>query len=303
MRRFPGRMVRLVRGIREQKSARGRRNGVQTRKRIVVAARFCKPSAMSEKRDVHFPTTHWTLMARMRSGDASEARRALDDMLAQYRYTLYAFIRRRGLSHHDAEDALQDFLVRLLNAQSLLAADAKRGRLRGFLSVALGHFLSNWKRGEARREKLMQELPGTRCESEEERYAKEQFTTEDTAEQIFERKWGHALMSRVMEQLKKKCEENGKGALFAVLRPVLVSGGSLRGHDAAALAARLGMNEGALRVALLRHLRDYRKVLEEEVAQTVEDPKEIPEEIAHLIAIFSSGPGKSDASRGAAMCE
>ena len=258
---------------------------------------------MSQKRNVPFPTTQWTLMARLRSGDAGEARRALEDILAQYRYPLYAFIRRRGLSHHDAEDALQDFLVRLLNAESLLAADAKRGRLRGFLSVALGHFLSNWKRDEVRRGRLAQELPGMPGESEEARYAREQFSTDETPEQIFERKWGHALMAHVMEQLKKRCETRGKGALFAALRPVLISGGSLRGHDAEAIAASLGINEGALRVALLRHLRDYRKVLEEEVAQTVEDPKDVVDEIAHLMAIFSAGPGKSDAARGAALCE
>ena len=84
---------------------------------------------------------------------------------------------------------------------------------------------------------------------------------------------------------------------------MLISGGSLRGHDAEAIAASLGINEGALRVALLRHLRDYRKVLEEEVAQTVEDPKDVVDEIAHLMAIFSAGPGKSDAARGPALCE
>ena len=258
---------------------------------------------MSEERNVHFPKTQWTLMARLRSDDPGEARRALDDLLAQYRYTLYAFIRRRGLSHHDAEDVLHDFLLRLLNIQGLHTVDAKRGRLRGFLSAALGHFLSNWKRGEARRGRIAQELPGDPTESEEERYAKEQFCTDETPEQIFERKWGHALMSRVMEELKKKCEARGRGALFAALLPVLISGGSLRGHDAEAMAASLGMSEGALRVALLRHLRDYRTVLEEEVAQTVEDPKEVGDEISHLMAIFSTGRGKADATRGAALCE
>jgi len=257
---------------------------------------------MSKKRDVHFPTTHWTLMARLRSGDVGEARRALDEMLAQYRYTLYAFIRRRGLSHHDAEDALHDFLVRLLNSESLLAVDAKRGRLRGFLSATLAHFLSNWNRAEGRRGRLANELPGTPDDSEEERYANEQFSDDDTPERIFERKWGHALMSRVMEQFRKKCEASGKGRLFAVLRPVLASGGSLLGHDSAAMARRLDMTEGALRVALLRHLRDYRRVLEEEVAETVEDRRDIPDEIAYLMAVFSDRCGKADAPRGAAHC-
>ena len=115
---------------------------------------------MSEVRNAQFPTTHWSLFSRLRSGDAAVSRRALEDLLCQYRYTLYAYIRRRGVSHHDAEDALHDFLVRLLDAHSLEDATAKRGRLRGFLSTSLGRFMANWHRDEARRERFAQELPG-----------------------------------------------------------------------------------------------------------------------------------------------
>jgi hypothetical protein len=79
---------------------------------------------------------------------------------------------------------------------------------------------------------------------------------------------------------------------------VLLGGGSLRGHDAAGIAAGLGMSEGTLRVALSRHLRDYRRVLEEEVQQTVENPADVAEEIAYLMSVFSPAPGNSDAQRG-----
>ena len=258
---------------------------------------------MSEVRNVHFPTTQWTLLSRLRSGDAGEARRALDVLITQYRYTLYAYIRRRGLGHHDAEDALHDFLVKLLNAHRLEDADEKRGRLRGFLGAALGNFLKNWQRDEARRGKFAQELPAAEVSGEEVRYANERFSMEETPQQIFERKWGHALMGRVMEQLKTQCEAQGKGVLFAALRPILLGGGSLRGHDGAAIAASLGMSEGALRVALSRHLRDYRAILEAEVRQTVENPDEVADEISYLMAIFSQRRGNSDAKRGAAVSE
>ena len=257
---------------------------------------------MSEVRNVQFPTTHWSLLSRLRSENADVSRRALEDLLSQYRYPLYAYIRRRGVSHHDAEDALHDFLMRLLEAQSLEDADAQRGRLRGFLCTALGRFMANWHRDEARRERFAQELPGARESSEEERYAKEEFSDADTPQQVFERKWGHALLERVMEQLKTQCEMQGKGALFTELQPVLIGGGSLRGNDGAGIAARLRMTEGALRVALNRHLRDYRKILEAEVEQTVENPDEVGEEIAYLMAVFSPARGNPGAPRGGALC-
>lgn len=258
---------------------------------------------MSEVRNVLFPTTHWSLLSQLRSGDSAVARRAMEDLIAQYRYTLYAYIRRRGLSHHDAEDALHDFLVRLLSAHGLEDADATRGRLRGFLGTALGRFLANWRRDEARRGRVAQELPETDVNGAEARYAKEQFSMEDTPQRVFERKWGHALMSRVMEHLKAKCDEQGKGYLFAALLPVLLGGGSLRGHDGPAIAASLRMSEGALRVALNRHLRDYRTILETEVRQTVENPEEVADEIAYLMAVFSPARNNSDAPRGGAACE
>lgn len=253
---------------------------------------------MSTVQKGDFPTTHWTLVARLRSGDSAVACRALEDLVTQYRYTLYAYIRRRGLAHCDAEDALHEFLVKLLNAHALQAAEETRGRLRGYLGTALGRFLSNWRRDEARRTAIVKDFPDDPHACEETRYARERFVESDTPERIFDRKWGQALMERVMNRLQIKCKEQGKAALFVALRPVLVGGGSLRGHDAAAIAASLVISEGALRVALTRHLRDYRRMLEEEVQQTVENPEEVASEIAYLRAIFSAPAGDGDAPRG-----
>ena len=252
---------------------------------------------MSDADDVSFPTTRWTLVAHLRSADPDVARRALEELLKQYRYPLYAYIRRRGLTHHDAEDALHDFLEKLLRLQSLEDADAAFGRLRGFLSKSLGRFLVDWQRHDARHGLVGYGLPPDVARSDEARYAQERFAADDTAELVFERKWGHALMERVLSRLRMQCDQQGKRALFFALRPVLLAGGRLRGHDGAAIAKGLGMTEATLRVALSRHLRDYRKVLEEEVLQTVGRPEDVPGEIAHLMSLFSPVRGNAGAMR------
>src|SRR5262249_52251077 len=136
--------------------------------------------------DGQFPATHWTLIQRLRSGDETVARRALEELCAQYHYPLYCYLRRRGLDYHDAEDALHDFLSKLLRLETFAEADAAKGRLRSFLATMLQRFLINWRRDHhtARsRETSLDTLPS--IADSEERYQQEQFTEGDTPETLF----------------------------------------------------------------------------------------------------------------------
>ncbi len=241
-----------------------------------------------------FSTTHWTLIARLKSGDAETARRALDDLCAQYHFPLYCVIRRKGLAHHDAEDALHDFLAKLLRLEAFAGADAAKGRLRAFLATALSRFLSNWHRdraGQAREvsydaPRLGSDGSPSRPPDDEARYREERFPDHETPERLFDRQWARELLTRVLHQLETQYIGRGKGAIFTALAPVLQRGGSLREEDAPALAARLGLSAGMLRTRLHRFLQEYRELLEAEVFQTVATREEVEAEIAHLQAAF-----------------
>ena len=67
----------------------------------------------------------------------------MEKLCATYWYPLYAFVRRRGHSAHDAQDLTQDFFARLLEKKDLASVDRARGRFRSFLLAALEHFLIN----------------------------------------------------------------------------------------------------------------------------------------------------------------
>ena len=108
----------------------------------------------------------------------------------------------------------------------------------------------------------------------------------DSPDRIFERKWAQELMTGVMQHVREKYAAAGKGPLFDALRPILLAGGSLRGEDSEAIAASVGMSSGTLRVALTRLLKDYRDMLESDVAQTVADGEKVVEEIAYLKRAF-----------------
>ena len=236
----------------------------------------------------HFPHTRWTLIARLKSPDAAIARRALDDLCMQYYYPLYCYIRRRGFEHHDAQDALHDFFAKVIRLAVFECAEAGSGRLRAFLSTALQRFLINWHRDNAHREREVSLDLAPPGEDPERRYRSEHFTDTETPERVFDRKWGHELLENVVRRLDQDCTVRGRKFFFDTLRPVLLAGGSLRGHDSAQIASTLGISEGALRVALSRLLGEYRAILEDEVRQTVETSDEVDGEIAHLLGVFSA---------------
>lgn len=240
--------------------------------------------------DGEFPTTDWTLISRLRSREDAVAQRALNDLCAQYHYPLYCYIRRRGLEHHDAQDALHDFLAKLLRNDSLRGTHQDEGRLRGFLSTALQRFLQNWHRDRARERDTVSAECAQELAEAEARFQRERLTDEDTPDRIFERKWALELLRHVQETLRIQYQNRGKEALYAALRPGLLNGGSLRGEDTPRIAASLAMSEGAVRVAMNRLLEDYRAILREEVRQTVERAEDVESELGHLIGIFQNHP-------------
>ena len=100
-----------------------------------------------------------------------------------------------------------------------------------------------------------------------------------TPERVFEKQWALALLAQVLVRLQAEMIADGKASLFDALKTHL-TGDEAMGY--AATAARLGMTEGAIKVAAHRLRRRYRELLREEIAQTVASPDEIEDEIHYL---------------------
>src|SRR5258708_1552921 len=99
-----------------------------------------------------FATTRWSLVVSAQAPGTPEARQALAALCRLYWYPLYAYVRRRGHPHADAEDLTQEFFARLVEKDSLAGVRASRGRFRSFLLTACQHFLANeWDRARALR--------------------------------------------------------------------------------------------------------------------------------------------------------
>ena len=101
----------------------------------------------------------------------------------------------------------------------------------------------------------------------------------------FERRWALTLLQRVLNVLRQEYDAAGKRDLFEELKGCLW--GERRNVPYAETARQFGMSEGALKVAAYRLRQRYRDLLRAEVAQTVDNPQEIDEELRYLIGVMN----------------
>jgi RNA polymerase sigma factor (sigma-70 family) len=233
-----------------------------------------------------FPTTRWSRVIRAADSADPGARTALEELCRDYWFPLYAFVRRHGLSPHEAEDIVQGFLADLIERGDMASMDQSKGRFRSFLRAACKHYLANRRYHDraAKRGGGVTIVSINRLEAEN-RYDREPYH-DLTAERLFERQWALTVLSRVLERLENESARAGHEVLFARLRPVLQ--GDNLAPSYAAIGAELGMSDGAVRVAAHRLRTRYRELLREEVGRTTDDPTAIDSEIADLLATLAS---------------
>ena len=229
-----------------------------------------------------FATTHWSLVLAAGERGSAESERALETLCRAYWPPLYAYARRRVADVHQAQDLTQGFFARLLEKKYLADANPERGRFRAFLITAFKHFLSKeWDRARARkRGGGVAPFPLDFAWHDSHSGVT---ATDVTAEQFYERQWAITLLDRVMRRLQREMERAGKGRQFQALKGLI--GGSQE-VSYQAVAAELGINEAAARMAASRLRGRYRELLRDEIAQTVSTPEEIDDEVRHLFAVF-----------------
>lgn len=199
-----------------------------------------------------------------------------------YWYPLYAFVRFRGHSPEEAQDLTQAFFARLLETEGLATADPGRGRFRSYLLGAMKHFLANaWHRERTKKRGGEIHFIDLDALDPEARYALAPAETRDP-DAGFDRAWAMAILGRALERLREECETRGRGELFAELK------GSLTGNepDRQQVAERLGLEDGAVKVAVHRLRKRFRTFIRAEIAETVGDPAEIDAEMRYLVEIL-----------------
>ena len=224
-----------------------------------------------------FATTHWSVVVRARDSQSPEAASALERLCQTYWYPLYVFVRRKGLGHEDASDLTQAFFARFLEKRALKFVDSSLGKFRTFLLTSFSNFLTHeWEKTQTQRRG-----GGAKAVSLDEAAAEQRYELEPadnaTPETLFERRWAQTVIDVVVKRLTQATEEKR----FEVLKGFLLEDKGSVSYDGA--AAQLGMSVPAVTSAIHRMRGRFRTLLVEEVANTVEKPEDVDDELRHLL--------------------
>jgi RNA polymerase sigma factor (sigma-70 family) len=236
-----------------------------------------------------FATTRWTQVLAAQ-GASTHAGTALADLCAAYYVPVQSYIARTAHDLGDARDLTQEFFARLLAGRVIAGAEQGKGRFRAYLLGAVKHYLADTrdrlraaKRG-AQHEHVplvssTDTSPGHECSVPE----------SNAPDAFFDRQWGLAVLDLALTALATEHDRQGKAAQFALLKPWLT--GDAAGASQAAVAARLGVSDGAVKVAIHRLRRRFRDLVKAEIAHTVSTEEEAREELRYFIEVVSQSDG------------
>jgi RNA polymerase sigma factor (sigma-70 family) len=232
-----------------------------------------------------FSTTHWTRILASR-GNTPEARQALSDLCAAYYEPVLTFLRQSGQHEDAARDLAHEFFAGLLERHGLDGVDPVRGRFRTYLLGAVKHFLAN------RHASALRQKRGAGAPHEPLHVPSDTSPGLEIADPAalppdasFDREWAVHVLDRALQLLRDDSEQQGNSAQFESLKPWLT--GTRPDLSQAQIARQLGLSDGTLRVAIHRLRRRFRELVKAEIAQTVNDPADVDQELQHLIAVLS----------------
>jgi DNA-directed RNA polymerase specialized sigma24 family protein len=236
-----------------------------------------------------FATTLWSVV--LQAGDRASPQAqvaALGALYQAYFYPLYAFVRHKGHTEHDAQDLLHDFFHVVIEKNYLGAVTRARGRFRTFLLASLSHFLANqWRRSHSQKRGGQFTLISLDHMMEEAELKFEAASSNHNSlpETEFDLEWARTVLSRALQSVRSDYIRSAPGARqFEALKIYLAREGNAAEY--AALAGELGVNEGAVKVAVHRLRRRFQEGLRREIAGTTTIAREMEDEFRYLVEVL-----------------
>jgi RNA polymerase sigma-70 factor (ECF subfamily) len=214
-----------------------------------------------------------------------DSQAALAALCQRYWLPVYLFVQRRGFDPEQAKDLTQGFFTLLIEKNYLVDSDPERGSFRAFLLTAVKHFLANeWDRLHALKRGGGQ-IPVSIDVVTAEEWVLPSTVEHLNPERLFERRWAVSVLEHAMSTLRAEFADAGREREFEQLSKLLNRDIEPARYDS--LAPEMGVSPGALRMAVHRIRQRYRRILREEVAQTVSSPEDVEAELRFLLSALS----------------
>lgn len=227
-----------------------------------------------------FPSTAWTQVMQVRRGEV-EARQALEEFCRSYWPAIYTCLRALGCQREEALDETQAFLSHFIHNGGLEQVAPERGRLRSYLRQCLRHHIASVRRDAARQKRG----GGQMHLSLEDVETFDVPSQPEAADQWFDRRWAWSVVRSAIDRMEARYEARGKQALFAELKPGLISPDLLKPY--AEIATLTGMTEGQVKLEVHRARRRLADELRAEVAATLPPEDDVEEELRYLLSVLS----------------
>lgn len=249
-----------------------------------------RPLVDPSQTNAGFQTTSWGMIV-----DARSDRSVLERLLRLYWPPVYGLIRRQGFGSHDASDLTQEFLSSVVLARGLLGrADPQRGRFRSFLKQSLRNFLIDHHRAARARRAI---APVTSIGSADQ--AGTSGSGRDSAMidpagkaaevDQFDRDWVATLIKVALDRVEDSLRAERMTAHWQVFEANIV--GPALGRTQALSLDELGKRVGIADPGIISNMlqtvkRRFRRTLRELIAETVDDPALVDDELRDLRHLF-----------------
>ena len=181
----------------------------------------------------------------------------------------------------------------LLEGHLLQRADPHRGRFRSLMLKALKDFLHDArdKQKAQKRGGKVHFIPWDEWMAEfPSQFAVPAHESDNwPAEKVFDARWAATIAERALSRLAEECELRGRRRIFDVLSTCLAA--EREDVSYATFTKALGVPEASVKRLVHQLRKRYRALLREEVADTIERPDDLDDELRYLCAVLATTTG------------
>ncbi|MBI4245183.1 MAG: sigma-70 family RNA polymerase sigma factor [Planctomycetes bacterium] len=227
-----------------------------------------------------FPNTVWGVVIQAKDRNAKECREKLGELISMYWPAVYKYIRNMwNKSNEEAKDLAQEFFTVFLEKDYLKPVSKDKGKFRTYVKTTLKHFLIN-----SQKRQNAQKRGGDAQTVSYSGVQNESVQDERTSEpaDFFDREWSRTIITKSIENLRKKLVSENKHEYFEVFDSYYNSSNKSTYKE---ISRKLGIKDTDVTNYLSYTKLLLKKLIRKEVCAYVADEVDVEDELKYILSI------------------